>query len=493
MTAQVELAVVGAGPAGIAAALTAGAAGVAVVLLDAQPRPGGQYFRTALRGAAEPVRSDDFSRLARHGAAEAATTNQPLLRQLTASTVQVMTDTVVWGAFPAADGDGWELALHGPHAPARLIARALILATGAYDRPIPFPGWTLPGVMTAGGVQAFLKGQRIAPGRRFLLSGNGPLQIAVAAGLVQAGAEVVALLEASRPGLRDVRHAPALWGQWGRLAEAAGYARTLLAARVPLRLGWAVTEARGDGQVEAAVICRLDATGRPIAGSAETVAVDTIAIGYGLIPATELSRQLGCEHDFLPERGGYAPRRDAEMRTSLRGVFAVGDGAGIGGAELAQIEGRIAAVAAARDLGRLSESVAQAAIWQEQPDLVRQRRFAAMLAERFAPPPGLDALANDATIICRCEEVTLGDIRRAVADGATAANEVKGLTRAGMGNCQGRICGERVARIIAAEAGHAGDPAAIRAAGCFTARPPIHPLPLEVIGRTGETGRQVGK
>ena len=278
MTAQVELAVVGAGPAGIAAALTAAAAGADTILLDAQPRPGGQYFRTAPPGAAENVRSDDFSRPTRHGATEVpqgcfaiATTNRSLLRQLANSPIQVMTGTVVWGAFPAEDGQGWELALHGPHAPACLTARTVILATGAYDRPIPFPGWTLPGVMTAGGVQAFLKGQRIVPGRRFLLSGTGPLQIAVAAGLIEAGAEVVAILEAARLGLRDVRHLPALWGQWGRLAEGFGYGRTLRAARVPIRLGWAVTEARGDGAVAEAVICRVDDAGRPIAGRAETV------------------------------------------------------------------------------------------------------------------------------------------------------------------------------------------------------------------------------
>jgi len=480
---RVELAVVGAGPAGIAAALTATAAGVEAILLDSQPRPGGQYFRTAPPGVAENVRSDDFSRPMRDRATEVATTNRPLLRQLTASTVQVMTDVLVWGAFPADDGQGWELALHGPHAPTRLTARALILATGAYDRPIPFPGWTLPGVMTAGGAQAFIKGQRRVPGRRFLLSGAGPLQIAVAAGLVQAGAEVVALLEASRPGLRDLCHAPALWGQWGRLAEAVGYARTLLAARAPFRLGWAVTEARGNEQVEEAVICRLDRDGRSITRRTETLAVDTIIIGYGLIPSTALSRQLGCAHEYRPDRGGYVPRRDAELRTSLRGVFAVGDGAGIGGAELAQIEGRIAGLAAARDLGRLSDGAAQAALRREQPDLARQRRFAAMLGALFTPLPGLYALADDATIICRCEEITLGDIRRAVAEGATDANEVKGLTRAGMGNCQGRVCGELVSRIIAAEAGRAGEAVAIAAAGCFTARPPIHPLPLAALAQ----------
>jgi len=464
---HVDLAVVGAGPAGIAAALTAAEAGVATVLVDSQPRPGGQYFRAAV---------EEIVNLSVSNAA-------PLVRQLTASRVQVLSDTLVWGAFPTEDGQGWELALHGPHAPARLIAQSLILAAGAYDRPIPFPGWTLPGVMTAGGVQAFIKGQRRVPGRRFLLSGTGPLQIAVAAGLVQAGAEVVAILEAARPEWRDVRHAAALWGQWPRLAEGLGYWRTLRAAGVPIRLGWSVIEARGREQVEEAVVCPLEEDGRPIMRSAETVAVDTIAIGYGLIPSTELSRLLGCAHEFAPERGGYIPQRDAEMRTSLPNVFAVGDGAGIGGAELAQIEGCIAAGAVARDLGRLSGGAAQAGGLGR---LARQRRFAAMLGALFTPAPGLYALARDDTIICRCEEVTLGDIRRAVADGATDANEVKGLTRAGMGACQGRICGELVARIIAAETGRAGDPAAIRAAGCFTARPPIHPVSLAALAQAGD-------
>ena len=366
--------------------------------------------------------------------------------------------------------------------PARLIARTLILATGAYDRPIPFPGWTLPGVMTAGGVQSFLKTQGRPPGRRFLLAGTGPLQIAVAAGLVQAGAEVVAILEAARLAWRDVRHAAALWGQWGRLAEGWDYGRTLFAARVPLRLGWAIVEARGDSQVEEAVICRVDDAGQPLPGTSETLAVDTIAIGYGLIPSTELSRLLGCVHEFRPEQGGIVPRRDAEMQTSLPGVYAVGDGAGIGGAELAQIEGRIAALAAARHLGKLSEAAARHAIGREQPGLARQQRFARMLGELFTPGAGLYGLARDDTVVCRCEEVTLGEIRQAVAEGATSANEVKGLTRTGMGNCQGRICGELVARIIAAETtGQRGDAHAIESAGVFTARSPIHPLPLDAL------------
>jgi len=472
MVDRVELAVVGAGPAGIAAAVTAAEAGVETVLVDAQPRPGGQYFRQPL----DVFRGEAASRHSRQADA--------VLRRLAGSSVRVLSDALVWGAFPAADKSGWELTLYGPDVPARLIARTLILATGAYDRPIPFPGWTLPGVMTAGGVQSFLKTHWRPLGRRFLVAGTGPLEIAVAAGLVQGGAEVIAVLEAARLDWRDVRHAAALWGQWGRLAEGWNYGRTLFAARVPLRLGWAIVEARGNSQVEEAVICRVDDTGQPLPGTSETVAVDTIAIGYGLIPSTELPRLLGCVHEFRPKQGGTVPRRDTEMQTSLPGVYAAGDGAGIGGTELAQIEGRIAAFAAARHLGKLSEAAARCAIDREQPGLARQQRFARMLGELFTPGAGLHGLATrrDDTVVCRCEEVTLGEIRQAVAEGATSANEVKGLTRTGMGNCQGRICGEIVGRIIAAETGsHGGDAGAIEKSGIFTARAPIHPLPLDAL------------
>jgi D-hydroxyproline dehydrogenase subunit alpha len=470
MNDRVELAVVGAGPAGIAAAVTAAEAGIETVLLDAQPRPGGQYFKQP----PDAFHSETVSRHSRQADA--------VLRQLSGSSVRVLIDALVWGAFPAADQSGWELTLYGPGVPARLIARTLILATGAYDRPIPFPGWTLPGVMTAGGVQSFLKTQRLPPGRRFLLAGTGPLQIALAAGLVQTGAEVIAILEATRLRLRDVRHATALWGQWGRLAEGLDFGRALFAARVPLRLGWAVAEARGNGQVEEAVIYRVDDTGRPVPGTLETVAIDAIAVGYGLIPSTELSRLLGCVHEFRPEQGGTVPRRDAEMQTSLPGVYAAGDGAGIGGAELAQIEGRIAAFASARSLGKLSEAAAQHAIDREQPGLARQQRFARLLGALFTPGSGLYGLARDETVVCRCEEITLGEIRQAVAEGATSANEIKGLTRTGMGNCQGRVCGELVTRIIAAETGSRGGGAgAIEKSGIFTARAPIHPLPLDAL------------
>lgn len=462
---HVELVVIGAGPAGMQAALAAAASGVSVVLVDGYAGPGGQYFRQ-LPAA---FRAGDRTH---HQAAAAS-----LLGKLRASTVRVLSNATVWGVFPAASGDCWEVAMNGPSAPASLSARALVLATGAYDRPIAFPGWTLPGVMTAGAAQTLLKGQRVLPGRRVILSGTGPLQLAVAASLVRAGAQVSAVLEGSALGLANLRQAAAMMGQWERLREGWGYLRAL--RRVPYRFGWAVVEARGAGQVEEAVIARLDGQWRPIRGSEQTVPVDTVLTGYGFIPSTELTRLLGCEHQYDLRRGGYVPVRDPGMQTSLPGVYVAGDGAGIGGAELSALEGQVAGYSAAGLLGRLTATQVAERVKRLEGGLARERRFAAMLGQFYTPGPGIFELAREDTIICRCEEVTAGDIRAAAVDGVRSTTELKGLTRLGMGNCQGRICGELAARILAREAGLGDDYLASRhATGIFTPRPPIHPVPL---------------
>ena len=476
MTTHTELAIVGAGPAGLEAAIAAAAAGVQVTVVDGSPQPGGQYFKQL----PDTFRTDEKTRHKQVA--------QSLFNRFNQLDVQLLSDTLVWGAFPADDGDGWLLNLHGPQAPHSLGANTLILATGAYDRPVSFPGWTLPGVMTAGAVQNLLKSQHVLPGKRVLLSGTGPLQLAVAAGLVKAGAEVVAVLEGAKvANLRGLKRAAAMWGQWPRLREGWDYFSTLKRAGSPLRLGWSVVEARGDDEVREVDIAQLCDDWQPLADSRETVAVDTLVIGYGFIPAVQLSRLLGCRHEFRPEQGGYVPVRDDRMQTSLPGVYAVGDGAGIGGAELSRVEGRVAGSSAAQYLGKLSALQAQTAIDTQRSALARERRFAEMLGDLFTPGPHFYNLSVDSTIICRCEEVTLGEIREAVSRGTQSVNEVKGLTRCGMGNCQGRICGELVARAIAAEQGLVDDyPDCIESVGTFTPRPPIHPLPLSVLADAAE-------
>src|SRR5574341_190620 len=276
MTGQVEVAVVGAGPGGLCAALMAAEAGAQVTLIDSNQSPGGQYFKQA---AAE-FRVRHPSRHQREG--------QALRQEAMGAGVRFLPETVVWGAF-----EGNVLALHGSQAPAVLQAQAIILATGAYDRPVAFPGWTLPGVMTAGATQALLNHQRILPGKRILLAGTGPLQVVLAAELARSGAEVVAVLEGARLFPESLRQSGALRGQWRRMAEGLSSRLTLSRRGVPFRLGWGIVAAHGRDQVESASIARLDRDWRPVAGSEERLPCDTLCLGYGFIPFNPLSRLLG--------------------------------------------------------------------------------------------------------------------------------------------------------------------------------------------------------
>ncbi|NPV74813.1 MAG: FAD-dependent oxidoreductase [Anaerolineae bacterium] len=461
----VELAVIGAGPAGIEAAVTAAQAGVEVILIDSSARPGGQYFKQL----PEAFQCED--RTEHHLKA------QKLFQKLASSGVKVWPNTLVWGIFEGAQPGVWCLTLHGKDAPARLNARMVILATGAYDRSIPFPGWDLPGVVTAGAALTMVKHQRLLPGRRVLLSGSGPLQLAAAAQLAQAGAEVVGVLESSANLLwRGIPYLPALWGQWSRMREGLGYIKTLVSAGIPYRTGWAVTAAHGEERVREAVMARLGRDGKPISDSEKTVAVDAIVVGYGLTPSSELIRLLECEMEFSAGRGGFIPRRNENLETSRPGIFAVGDGAGIGGAEMAMIEGRIAGYAAALKLGHGAEIQTRRAIIQERAALRREGRFADLLGDLFSPPAGLYTLAKDDTILCRCEQVTLGQIREAISYGTQTVTDLKNLTRSGMGNCQGRTCGSIIAQIMAAETGRT-----VQEVRYYNIRPPVHPIPLWAI------------
>ena len=473
MIERTELAIIGGGPAGIEAAVTASAAGVTTVLLDSCPHPGGQYFKqlpAQFRGASM---TDTQKKAA------------VLLDRLDDAAVQQILDTIVWGVFPDEASGEWILMLHGGGAPTRLQAKIIILASGAYDRPLPFPGWTLPGVMTAGAGQVLVKNQRVSPGKRVLVSGAGPLQFALAAQLVYAGVDVAAVLEGARPFLDVLPHIPALWGQWERMREGLEYARALLGAGIPYRFGWSVIEARGQASVEEAVIARLDRDWRPVPGTEQVLDVDTVVAGYGLVPNTAVSRMLACRHVYQPGLGGWVPWRDETLQTSLDGFYVIGDAAGIGGAELARLEGRLAGTVVARRNGSITQHEKRSVTTRLAPALARQRRFARFLGAVFTPRRGLFSLAAEDTILCRCEELTLGDIHRAVAEGARSLREVKMLTRSGMGNCQGRMCEAAVVQVLVEKL--AGEGVTPESAGAYRFRPPLIPLPISVLAQVSDT------
>jgi D-hydroxyproline dehydrogenase subunit alpha len=461
MAKRIDLLVVGGGPAGLEAALAAAEAGVDVALVDVYKQLGGEYFKQL----SAHMRSNDGTVRQKQA--------QDLFRRFKAASLQTYADTIVWNAEGVPASDEWHLHLNGPGAPETILAKTLVVAAGVYDRSVPFPGWTLPGVVTAGGVQIMLKTQRILPGKRVLLSGTGPLQIAVAAQLIHAGAEVVGVFEANRIGIGNLKHAPALWGQWTKMSEGFDYWRTLRKAGVKVQSGFAAIAAKGSTEVEQVVVARLDQKMRPLPGTEQTVDVDTLIIGYGFLPSNELTRLLQCDHVYIPEQMYHVPRHNEKMQTSIPSVFVAGDGAGVGGAALARIQGRIAGAAVANKLGKMGQVSLNGVLKSEHKALKRELRFAEMFKKVFPVRTGLLSWADDDTLICRCEEVSKKEIIDSVEMGCDTLIWAKRMTRAGMGMCQGRVCGQWTARLIAQQTGK--DPSKL---ALDTVRPPIRPISL---------------
>jgi NADPH-dependent 2,4-dienoyl-CoA reductase/sulfur reductase-like enzyme len=413
----VDVAVVGAGPAGIAAAVAASEAGASVAVVDEYPAAGGQIWKGAPPRRWRAALADSGARLRLRTTVWAASDPHTLL---------------------TVDADG---------RPGSVRARTIVLATGAYDRPVAFPGWTLPGVLTAGAAQSLAKAHGVLPGQRVLLAGAGPFLLPVAAQLRSLGAEVVAVAEATRR--RDwLRAGPRMLSHPARLRDYATYRLRLRG--VPMLWGHVIVRASGAGRVESAAVAAVDGDWRP--GAERALRVDAVCTAYGFLASLEIPRALGCAI------GGGAVVHDERMCTSVPHVFVAGEAAGVGGAQLALLEGAIAGRAAAG-----------AAV----PRHLRRRRrhaarFASVLADLFAPRPGLGELADAATVLCRCEDVTAAEIDAAVARGARSPNALKIATRCGQGPCQGRVCGE----LVAARAPEADS---------FTVRPPLRPVSVATL------------
>jgi thioredoxin reductase/bacterioferritin-associated ferredoxin len=439
---QVDVAVVGGGPAGMAAAVAARKSGASVVLIDEYAAPGGQIWRR---------RYDEVDDVAPSSLPHAA---RERVRAFAASGATLLAGTSVWGS-----PEPGVLLVTG--SPSRLRAKAVVLATGAYDRPVAFPGWTLPGVMTAGGAQALSKGQGVLPGRRVLLAGAGPFLLPVAAQLEAGGADVVAVAEATRR--RDwLRAGPRMAPYPGRLVD---YARYRTKVR-KVAWGHVIVRAEGDGEVRSATIARAGADWAPT-GREQTFEVDAVCTAYGFTPSVELARALGCE---LREDG---VEHDDDMRTSVPGVFVAGEASGIGGADLAQVEGELAGHAAAGHAAAASNGNGGGHAAPRDLAPLRRRRaklagFAEVLSDLFDPRPGLLGLAQPDTVLCRCEDVTAGAIDKAVAGGATTLAALKIVTRCGQGPCQGRTCERLVCERL---------PEPER----FSARAPIRPIQVGLL------------
>lgn len=458
MMFETEIAVVGAGPAGLSAALEASTVGAKVTIIDEYARPGGQYFKqppAAFKVLDHSAMGRDYDR------------GVEMMKRAESGRIEILSDTLVWGALEPG-----VLEIYGQGECQRVRYERLVVAAGAYDRPIAFPGWTLPGVITAGAAQSMVKSQWVLPGSRVLMAGSGPFQLPVAAQLIKAGATVVSLLEAARVGGWLAR-VPSVWRHLDKVNELKDYMGTLLKARVQPSFGWTILEARGGDQVEEAVIVQVDENWKPIVGTEKVLSVDTVCLGFGFIPSLQLSRQLGCRCSWDPDLAAWVTDADADQRTLVPAVFVAGETTGIGGHDVAIEEGAVAGLKAAADLGKLSAEDAEKKLAKVRGELKNHREFASFLNRTFSVKPGIYDLMREDTIVCRCEEVTVGEISEAAKEWNGSLRTIKQLTRAGMGPCQGRICGSLVAQIAAKASGKT-----VPELGVDTPRPPIKPIPL---------------
>jgi len=431
-----DVLVIGGGPAGLYAALTAAAGGLEVILVDERAKLGGQYFKQPAEEFALVEKELDTQ----------YRTGRELIARVLASKVRVLNEVKVWGAFGPR-----HILASSPTSRWVFRPKRLIIATGAYERGVPMPGWTLPGVMTTGAAQTLLRSNQVSPGSRVLVSGNGPLNLQLAAELARAGVTVVALAELAsvsgrsvpKPGLQMATSAPKL------VADGLGYIATLAKHRVPFLRGSAVIRCDGVGKLTQVTVAVIDSSGNALEGTEKVFEVDSVCVGFGFLPANEISRSLNCSHYFDSARGALAVDQDESGRTSIPEIWVIGDSACVNGAKVAQSRGVLAGVAVLGDLGlSLSETLKRRNKAATRV-LHRHLRFQNALSRVYQAPILEEQLADANTIICRCESLSLSQVQIPLTESLHTAGALKRLTRAGMGKCQGRYCGPILTSMIA--------------------------------------------
>ncbi|MCB2095941.1 MAG: FAD-dependent oxidoreductase [Rhodobacteraceae bacterium] len=443
---EVDLAIIGAGPAGMAAAAAAAGGGARVLILDEQPRAGGQIYRNL--GAGDDARAylgpDYFA-------------GRALIAALDGAGIRAEFGATVWRVEP-----GGRVVWSQGGKSHMATARHVLLAGGAQERPTPFPGWTLPGVMPAGAAQILMKTSGLLP-RDAVLAGCGPLLYLIAAQLIEAGAPPRALVETQTPAamLGAMRHLPGAFAAFPMLFKGVRLIARIVAAGVARHTGASGFNASptGDGGIVFSF-----RTGR----RAHQLQTPLLLTHQGVVPSTHISRAAGVAHEWNAAQQAFQPKTDDWGATDVNGIHVAGDGAGIGGAEAAQAAGRLAAFDILYRLGRWSADARNQRAAADRAALRRAWAIRPFLDCAYAPAPEILAPEGD-TIVCRCEEITAAQIRQSYAEGAIGPRQVKTATRAGMGHCQGRMC-DLTTRGILASCGAA--PAAPRA------RSPIKPVTL---------------
>jgi len=445
-----EIAIIGAGPAGISAAELLVANGLKPILIDEGTRAGGQGYRRPADDLALDMNALMGSEAGRYAALHARFAT---LR----SQIDYRPQTLVWAI------DGKRLHLLRDGRAETLDSDKLLIASGAMDRIAPLPGWTTPGVFTLGGAQVALKDQGCLIGSRVAFLGSSPL-LALAAKQYRAMGAEIAVIADTTPFSAKLAAMPALLGAPRTLLRGLWYMAAALRAGIPMLHGVTPVAVEGAGHVEALLL--RDGSGRE-----RRFACDAIALGYGLKPETQLADLAGAEFVYDQDFRLFLPKIDGFGR-ARPGLYLAGDGVRIGGADAAEASGTLAAHAMLSDLGRAQDIDAIRPLARR---VARLRDFQRGLARAFVWPKEQIAALPDAVTLCRCENVTVGGVRAAMAKalGPVEVNRVKAMTRCGMGRCQGRVCGPALQEIVAAGTGQGGE-----GAGRLRGQAPVKPIAL---------------
>ena len=450
-----DYAIIGAGPAGLAAAVRSHDDGLNVIVLDEQSLPGGQIYRAIERSDAQrsSILGNDYRR------------GKALADRFRHSGVTYTPATTIWHItaerqiYYLRDGQAGQLS-----------ADRILIATGAMERPVPILGWTLPGVMGAGSIDVLFKSSALMPAGRVVLAGTGPLLYLVACHLLDCEVDVAAILDTCRAKhhLHAIPHMAGALRAPEYLLKGLAMRLQILTRRVPFIQG--ISDLRGEGREH------LERVSYRRGSSRRSIPADFLILHDGVVPNTQMTRLLECAHQWEPTQRYWHPVLDQWGNTSTPGIGVAGDSSGIYGAKSAALAGTLAAIETAHRLKRISKSARNTAAVPVRQKLIRERAIRPFLNTLFQPNPEFYRPPDDDTMVCRCEEITAGQIREAAAHGGMGPNQVKAKIRCGMGPCQGRMCGLTVAEIIAAERGQ--ETASI---GAFHIRPPLKPLPLEAL------------
>lgn len=462
--------IIGAGPAGIRAAQTLVEFGVRPIILDKGIRWGGQIYRQ---------QPGNFSRTSRQlygfDSSKADALSKVFMGLI--NQVDYRPQSLVWNV----EQNRLDVIHQGKSS--ILPWQSLIVASGATDRILPFPGWTLPGVFTMGATQIALKYQACAIGEQVILAGTGPLLYLVAYQYVKAGAKVLAVLDTAHFS-SQIKALPGLFNQPRQLARGMYYVGWLMSRGIKIRRGIRIVRAEGKNTIDALVI-------KNERGETETLPCDALGVGYALRPETQIADGLGCEFKFDAMQRAHVPLKDLAGRSSIDGVYLAGDGAGIMGADAAELSGELSALALVMDREispGVIKPIRRRAKYLESR-LQKITRFRAGLETAFPCPDNWIEQLTDETMICRCEEITFGQIRDAVTEcDIREVNRLKALSRAGMGRCQGRMCSQASAEILA----HLTTQP-LSDVGRLRGQPPIKPVPAYVLAQASTPKTEAAK